>query len=53
MTPQLERKVLIYAPMGSCDADVIAKIRAKYPNSEFISRWVDGAMMWQDAAKGL
>ena len=47
-----QRQILIYAPFGTCDDNSREQITARFPSAEFTSRWVDGAVMWQDALEG-
>jgi hypothetical protein len=48
----MKRQVIIYAPYGSCTDEQRDKIKAKFPDAEFTGKWVDGAVMWQDALEG-
>lgn len=44
----MNTKMVIYMP-HIIDTQVQARLRAAYPAAEFVSRWCDGAVMWQDA----
>ncbi len=43
------QRLVIYLPSGGCDQATEQKLRDRYPTAEFVTRWQDGAVMWQDA----
>lgn len=48
----MPKPIVIYMPYGSgCTPEQEAIILRRYPNCQFSTVWVDGAIMWQDAAK--
>lgn len=44
----MKTKTVIYMP-SIIDGNTQARLRAAYPNALFVSRWQDGATLWQDA----